>query len=154
MACPYDLDITHLQVCPSSVMKVLRCCSCNHGAKRGTTWSELAVQTKLPPAKASEAAPHEDTAGRDRTRLSSASSALTAEAGAGPAMEVSAPAQASATDGDGDWVGGAADDEADDEGTLEEEEVRQHLSESCYAQGCHPDLLVRLCTSRALLFAG
>ena len=40
--------------------------------------------------------------------------------------EVSAPAKDGEADGDTEWVGGAADDEADDEGTLEEEEVGSH----------------------------
>ena len=54
------------------------------------------------------------------------SAAASAPAAAAPGTDVGAPAKAG-EDGDGDWVGGAADDEVDDEGTLEEEEVRTCL---------------------------
>ncbi len=81
----------------------------------------MAVQ-ELPAAVASEAAPSQSMAEHDPPRLLAGASAATA-ASAAPVTNDGAPAAAGAADADGEWVGGVADDEADDEGTLEEEEV-------------------------------
>ncbi len=88
----------------------------------------MVAQVKLPTAVASEAAPSPGMAQHDSPRLSAGVSPAT-KAGAAPATDDSAPAAAGAADADGEWVGGAADDEADDECTLEEEEVP--LSSKC-----------------------
>ena len=63
-----------------------------------------------------------------------AGAAAPADGDAAPGTDADAPAAASAADADGEWVGGAADDEADDEGTLEEEEVQ--LPSSVYGMPC------------------
>lgn len=90
------------------------------------------MQAKLPPAKAGESAPRDGTAGRSFSRTTLESTGVAAEASPDPTTEAHAPGQASVADGDGDWVGSAADDEVDDEGTLEEEEVRPSPSGCSY----------------------
>ena len=93
----------------------------------------MVAQVKPPDAAAGEAAPSQSMAQHVPPRLLAGASPA-AEAGAAPGTGYSAPAAAGAADADGEWVGGAADDEADDEGTLEEEEVP--LSSSAFTR-CH-----------------
>ena len=81
------------------------------------SWGATVTQVKLPTAAASEAVPSQSVAQQDPPRT------LAGASPDAPGTEAAAPAAASAADADREWVGGAADDEADDEGTLEEEEV-------------------------------
>ena len=93
------------------------------------------AQEESAPAPAGEAALTQSMPEHDPPR-SLAGDAPAAEAGAAaPSTVVGTPGTASAADADGEWVGGAADDEVDDEGTLEEEEVPMSSAAStqCHA---------------------
>ena len=45
---------------------------------------------------------------------------------------------------DGDWAAGGSDEDADDEATLDEEEVHLHISQDCAFRSCNGDELISL----------